>query len=403
MIARPIKPGVFSLTAIDWDRRIFDELVPLPEGTTYNAYLVQGSEKSALVETVYQPFTASLLDALDKTGLTHLDYIIANHAEQDHSGSIPALLERYPEATLVTNARCRDLIVGAMSVPDSRIRIVAEGDTLSLGNRSFRFFMTPWVHWPDTMCSYLAEDKILFSCDFFGSHLASSELFATDEPRVEAAALRYYAEIMMPFSAQIRKHLVTLEPLAIDIIAPGHGPVHSRPAFILDLYKRWSSTEPRAKVIVPYVSMYDSTSQMVSYLIDRLMERGIPVQPFNLIGGDTGHLAASLVEASTIVFASPAVLAGPHPDIVSTAYLANALKPKVKYAAVISSYGWGGVPVANHIVELLSGLKKQITLFDPVLTKGQPCTEDYASLDRLVSQIAEANQPWLDAGQSAQA
>ena len=395
MIARPIKPGILSLVAIDWDRRIFDELVPLPEGTTYNSYLVRGSEKTALVETVYHPFTASYLEALEKAGLTRLDYIVANHGEQDHSGSIPAVLEKYPEATLVTNARCRDLLLEAMPIATNRIRVVAEGDTLALGGRTFHFYSTPLVHWPDTMCSYLAEDKILFTCDFFGSHLASSDLFATDEANVEIAARRYYAEIMMPFAMHIRKHLAKLAPLAIDMIAPGHGPVYQRPAFILDLYKRWSSTEPRAEVVVPYVSMYDSTTQMVNYLIDCLMEHGLTVRPFNLVGADTGHVAASLVDASTVVFATPAVLAGPHPDIVSAAYLTNALRPKMKFAAVIGSYGWGGTTIANHIVELLSGLKKQVTFFDPVLTKGQPSKEDFAALDHLVAQIVEANQPFL--------
>lgn len=399
MIAREIKPGILSLVAIDWDRRIFDQLVPLPEGTTYNSYLVRGSEKTALVETVYPPFTPDYLEALDKAGLKRLDYIIADHAEQDHSGSIPAVLKRHPEAKVVTNARCRDLLIESLLIPADRFIEVKEGDSLSLGGRTFHFYSTPWVHWPDTMCSYLAEDKILFTCDFFGSHLASSDLFAIDEPRVEAAALHYYAEIMMPFSMHIRKHLVKLAPLDIDLIAPGHGPVYPRPAFILDLYKRWSSTEPRAEVIVPYVSMYESTTRMVNYLTDRLMERGLSVRPFNLVGGDTGHLASALVEASTVVFASPAVLAGPHPDIVSAAYLANALRPKMKFASVIGSYGWGGNTIANHIVEQLSSLKKQITFFDPVLTKGQPTAEDFQSLDRLVGEIAAANQPFLKAAQ----
>jgi flavorubredoxin len=178
------------------------------------------------------------------------------------------------------------------------------------------------------MVTYLAEDKILFTCDFLGSHLATSELYAVDEPRVQNAAKRYYAEIMMPFRAFILKHLIKLAPLKIDVIAPGHGPVYSRPAFILDLYKKWASDEAEKEVLIPYVSMYGNTSRMVSYLVDRLMEKGLAVTPFNLIGADTGKLANALVDASTVVFASSAVLAGPHPDIVNAAYLTNALRPK---------------------------------------------------------------------------
>jgi flavorubredoxin len=397
MIARQLAPDILSLVALDWDRKLFDQLVPLHDGTTYNSYLVRGSEKTALVETVYPPFTADYLEALRKTGLRKLDYIIANHAEQDHSGSIPAVLAAYPEAKVVTNARCAGLLRDSLGIAADRFIEVKEGETLSLGNKTFYFHLTPWVHWPDTMVSYLAEDKILFTCDFFGSHLASSDLFASDEGQVAIAAKRYYAEIMMPFRQHIRKHLDKLAPLDIDMIAPGHGPAYPRPEFILDLYRRWASEEAEPEVIVPYVSMYDDTTRLVRYLVDRLMERGLAVRPYNLVGADTGHLAASLVDASTVVFASPAVLAGPHPDIVAAAYLTNALKPKVKYAAVIGSYGWGGNVVANRIVETLSGLKNQVTFFDSVLTKGRPTSEDYQSLDRLIKEIVAANQPLLAA------
>ena len=397
MIAREITPDILSLVAIDWDRRIFDQLMPLHEGTTYNSYVVRGSEKTALIETVYPPFTADYLDALKKAGITHLDYIVANHGEQDHSGSIPAVLEAYPEARVVTNARCRDLLKEAMPIAADRFVEVKEGETLSLGNKTLRFHLMPWVHWPDTMVSYLVEDKVLFTCDFFGSHLASSDLYAVDEGRVYTAAKRYYAEIMMPFSMHIRKHLARLEALEIQVIAPGHGPVYNRPEFILELYRTWASETPRAEVIVPYVSMYESTTQMVNYLTDRLMERGLSVRPFNLVDADMSMVAESLVEASTVIFASPAVLSGPPPDIVSTAYLANALKPKTKFASVIGSYGWGGAIVSKSIVELLGGLKNQITFFEPVLTKGQPCANDYKSLDRLVEEIAAANMPLMAA------
>ena len=392
MIARQLKPEVLSLSAIDWDRRIFDQLVPLPEGTTYNSYLVKGSEKTALIDTVYAPFTAEYLETLKEAGLRKLDYIIANHGEQDHSGSIPAVLAQYPEAKVVTNARCKGLIADALPVAADKFIEVKDGETLSLGNKTLQFFITPWVHWPDTMVTYLAEDRILFPCDFLGSHLASSDLFALDEARVEVAARRYYAEIMMPYRAFIQKHLLKLAPLKIDFIAPGHGPVYSRPELILDLYRRWASDQPLKQVVIPYVSMYGNTLQMVDYLVDRLTEAGLEVTPFNLIGGDTGKLASLLVEASTVVFASSAVLAGPHPDVVHAAYLANALRPKAKFASVIGSYGWGGSIVAKKIVESLSGLKNQLQFFDPVLVQGRPGADAFKALDVLAQEIVAANQ-----------
>jgi flavorubredoxin len=393
MIAREIKPDVLSLVAIDWDRRLFDELVPLPEGTTYNSYLIKGSEKTALIDTVYPPNTAEYIAALKQSGIRKLDYIVANHGEQDHSGSILAVLALFPEAKVVTNARCKGLIAEALLVPDDKFIEVDDGDKLSLGNKTLRFYLTPWVHWPDTMVTYLAEDKILFTCDFFGSHLASSDLYAHDEARVQDAAKRYYAEIMMPFRLHITKHFKKLAPLKIDFIAPGHGPVYSRPAFILDLYKSWVLDEPLKEVIIPYVSMYEDTTRMVNYLIDRLMEKGLSVKPHNMVDADTGSFARSLVEASTVVFASPAVLAGPHPSIVSAAYLMNALRPKTKMVSVIGSFGWGGVIISNRIKELLPGLKSQLHYFDPVLVKGRPKGDDYQALDRLAEEIYLGNNP----------
>jgi flavorubredoxin len=392
MIAREIKPEILSMVAIDWDRRLFDQLVPLPEGTTYNSYLIKGSEKTALIDTVYPPDTADYLETLKKTGIRKLDYIIANHGEQDHSGSIPAVLALFPEAKVVTNARCKGLIADAMPIPDDKFIEVADGDTLSLGNKTLQFFLTPWVHWPDTMVTYLAEDKILFTCDFLGSHLATSELYAVDEARVQNAAKRYYAEIMMPFRAFILKHLIKLAPLKIDVIAPGHGPVYPRPAFILDLYKEWASDEAKKEVVIPYVSMYGNTTRMVSYLVDRLMEKGLTVTPFNMIGADTGKFANLLVDASTVVFASSAVLAGPHPDIISAGYLMNALRPKTKVVGVIGSFGWGGPIISKRITELLSGLKMQVQFLAPVLVKGLPREEDFKALDRLANEIDAANQ-----------
>jgi flavorubredoxin len=395
MIVREIKPGIQALVAIDWDRRIFDQLVPLPEGTTYNSYLVQGSEKTALIDTVYPPFTGEYLAALKKAGVEKLDYIISNHAEQDHSGSIPAVLEFYPEAKVVTNARCRGLIAESLSVADDRFIEIRDGESISLGDKTLQFHLMPWVHWPDTMVTWLAEDKTLFTCDFFGSHLASSDLFASDEAHVEDAAKHYYSEIMMPFRTHIQKYLKKLESFAIDFIAPSHGPVYNRPEFILNLYQRWAADVAEPEVIIPYVSMYDSTTRMVNYLIDRLMEKGIRVRPFNMVDGDVGKFAYSLVEASTVVFASPAVLAGPHPDIVSAAYLMNALKPRTRTVAVIGSFGWGGEVVNKKIVELL-GAMKQVQFLDPVLVKGQPEEKDFAALDRLVAEIYAANKALLD-------
>ncbi len=202
-----IKSGIYPVGAIDWDRRLFDELIPLPDGTSYNAYLIRGSERAALIDTVDPGMSEVLIDNLKKLNVSKLDYVIANHAEQDHSGSLPAILNIYPEARVVATPKCKSMLMDLLLIPEDKFNPVDDGETISLGDKTIRFIHAPWVHWPETMFTYLEEDKILFTCDFLGSHLATSDLFVTDEATVYEAAKRYYAEIMMPFRTAIKKNL----------------------------------------------------------------------------------------------------------------------------------------------------------------------------------------------------
>ncbi|WP_028535866.1 FprA family A-type flavoprotein [Paludibacterium yongneupense] len=390
MIVRQLKPNVYSLAAQDWDRKLFDELVPLPEGTSYNAYLIKGSEKTALIDTVHPSMAEDFVLALQKLGLTRLDYIISNHAELDHAGSIPAVLAAFPEAKVLANAKCRSLLVAGLNLPREMFGLIQDNHTLSLGDTSLRFMWMPWVHWPDSTVTYLEPDNILFTCDFMGSHLATSDVFADDEARVERAARMYYAEIMMPYRKHVMRHLERLTAENIAMIAPSHGPVYARPAFILDLYRRWAGDTPRPEVIVPYLSMYESTSKMVAYLLDRLMEQNLKVQPFNVVELDSGRFASSLVEASTLIFASPTVLDGAHPAMANAAFLANALKPKATHAGIIGSYGWG-TSMPENLRPLLNNLNAE--WLEPVIASGVPKPEDFAALDRLAGAILQANQP----------
>lgn len=389
MITREIKSGILSVGTIDWDRRLFDELVHLPEGTSYNAYLVQGSEKTALIDTAYPAKKAEFLENLEKSGIKTIDYIVSNHAEQDHSGCIPAVLELFPEAKVVTNAKARAILIDSLHIAEDRFIEIKDQETLSLGGRTLEFLLVPWVHWPDTMITYVQEDRIAFTCDFFGSHLATSYLYAVEQARVYDAAKRYYAEIMMPFRKIIQKHLARLDSYAIDIIAPSHGPVYDKPAFILDAYKDWSSDKARFQVLIPYVSMYESTAAMVNHITHRFMEEGVEVRPFNMIETEIGEFAKALVDASSIIVASPVVLGGPHPSMVYAAYLANALKPKLKIASAVGSSGWGG-NLPNQIKDMLKNLDVQFV--DPVIVKGMPKEQDLKALDALVAEIIRLNK-----------
>lgn len=384
MTVRKLTAEVHAVGAIDWDRRLFDELIPLPDGTTYNAYLIRGSEKTTLIDTVDPTKEDELIENLKSLNIDNLDYVILNHGEQDHSGTLPKILELYPNAKAVTNPKCKRILMDLLLIPEEKFVEVNDRETLSLGDKTLEFISAPWVHWPETMLTYVREDKILFPCDLFGSHLATSDLYAEDEEKVYVCAKRYYAEIMMPFRTNIKKHMEKLKNYEMKIIAPSHGPVHNKPEFILNAYRDWISDQVKNEVIIPYVSMHGSVEKMVAHFVDSLMKRNITVKPFNLTKTDIGELAMAVVDAATIVIASPTVLVGPHPAAVYATYLTNALRPKTKFASIIGSFGWGGKMVET-ITGMLGNLK--VELIPAVITKGHPREEDFRALEKLADEI----------------
>ncbi|WP_217417064.1 FprA family A-type flavoprotein [Methanothrix sp.] len=376
---REICKNVFHVGAIDWDRRLFDALIPLPDGTSYNSYLIKGSEKTALIDAVDPGKKDVLIDNLDSLRIDRIDYIISQHAEQDHSGAIKFLLERY-DSTVLGSQKCIELLLDFGIVSKDRTRAVSDNELLSLGDMTLEFISAPWVHWPDTIFTYLRERRMLFTCDFLGAHLATSDLFAWNPE----SAKRYYAEIMMPFRANARRHLERIRALGPEIIAPSHGPLHKRPEVVLNAYSEWTSDDVKNLVVVPFVSMHGSTEKMVSHLVDALIDRGVSVERFDLTKTDTGALAASLVDAATVVFGTPAFITRPHPLIAYAAILANALRPKARFASIIGSYGWGA-RIVEEMRSLMPNLKMEI--IEPVIVKGYPKEDDLRAIERLADEI----------------
>jgi flavorubredoxin len=387
MLARKIKDRIYWLGAVDWDRRLFDSLIPLPDGTSYNAYLIEGSEKTALLDTVDPPKTDELMAQLEK--VSRIDFIVSHHAEQDHSGTIPRVLERFPEAKVVATPKAKGMLIDLLNIPEGAFITVEDKEVLSLGDKTLTFIHTPWVHWPETMVTYLNEDRILFSCDFYGSHIATSDLFVTDRGRVHEAAKRYFAEIMMPFRTLIEKNIEKLKGYDIRMIAPSHGQIYDKPGWIMEAYREWVTGAPHNLVALPFVSMHGSTRQMVDRLASALVENGVGVELFSLPATDIGKLAMSLVDAATIVVGTPTVLVGPHPLAAYAAFLANALKPKVRFLSIIGSYGWGG-----KAVETLAGMipNLRVEILTPVLCKGLPAERDFKALDDLAAAIANKHK-----------
>ncbi len=382
MKRKELGKGIYWVGVVDWDRRLFDSLIPLPDGTSYNAYLIEGSEKMALIDTVDPSFSERLLGKLED--VTRLDYIISLHAEQDHSGSIPEVLAKYPGAKVITNTKAKSILMDHLHIPEEAFIIVKDRETISLGEKTLRFIFTPWVHWPETMTVYLEEEKILFSCDFFGSHIATTDLYVTDRCQVYEAAKRYFAEIMMPFRSTIANNIKKISDYDISMIAPSHGPVYNDPGFIMDAYKDWIEGPLENTVVIPYVSMHGSTELLVKHLVTSLEQRGVKVELFNLAVTDIGKLAMALVDAATLVIGAPTVLTGPHPLIVYAAYLANALRPKTRFVSIIGSYGWG-----SKTIEILGGMipNLKVEVIEPFLCKGLPTDTDFNAIEKLADVI----------------
>lgn len=390
MKPKQIKDDIFWVGAVDWDRRLFDSLIPLPDGTSYNAYLIYGSEKTVLLDTVDPSMTAVLMSHLED--VRNIDFIVSHHAEQDHSGALPYVLDKYKNAKVISSPKGKPMLVEHLHIQEERILTVNDGEKLSLGNKTLEFIHAPWIHWPETMFTYLMEDKMLFTCDLFGSHLATSDIFYGEHWHVCDAAKRYYAEVMMPFRTTIQKHLEKLKKYQIEMIAASHGPVHKDPECIIQSHREWVSDAVSNTVVIPYVTMHGSTQLMVDCLTEILSDNGVMVKKFNLAVADTGKLAMSMVDAATLVIGSPTVLSGAHPLVVPAVFLANALKPKLKFASIIGSYGWGGKMV-EQIKGLMPNLK--VEMLEPVIIKGLPGDEDYKALDRLANEIVNRQKGLL--------
>ncbi len=384
-----IKNNIYYCGLHDCDRRIFDELIPLEHGTSYNSYLVKGAEKTAIIDTMYPPKTIEYLKRLADNQVGKVDYIIANHGEQDHTGSINAILEKYPDSVVITNPKVAENIKNMLHVPAERIREVADGEELSLGDKTLKFIFAPGVHWPDTMFTFIKEDNVLCTCDFLGAHYTFSDVFAQESKELEKSAKRYYAEIMMPFRIMCKKYTRMIKDMHVDMILPSHGPIYKRPEFILDLYTDWTSDEPKNLVVMPYVSMYESTKEMIEYLSKKLEVKGIKTFKFDIVDDDLGDFAMSLADAATIVLGASMVLAGPHPMAVNVAYITSVLKPKAKFASLVGSYGWGG-KLFDLIVQLLAPLK--LDMIEPLQIKGKLTEEGFKKLDEMAQSIYEKHK-----------
>jgi flavorubredoxin len=381
-----LSEGVYWVGARDWNRRLFDALITLPKGTSYNAYLVIGENGKALIDTVNPGFEKELEEKIHiLANPEEIDYVVMNHAEPDHAGAIPHMMKIAQKAELVTTSIGAKMAQIYYRVPQERIKVVSENETLSLGGKTLRFIEAPMLHWPETMFTYLEEDGVLFPCDFFGSHLAGGA-YSDEIEDLIVHAQRYWGEIMMPFRAMAQKAMEKLVSLEIKAIAPSHGPIHRKPELILNAYKRWAAGETRPKATIAYVSMWNSTEIMVKQMAETLTTEGIELAFHNLAITDVGDLAKDLVDSRAIVLGAPTVLGGAHPLAVYAAYLFKALRPPTKFAVLLSSYGWGGGAI-KQIKEILGQFK--IEVVDALEINGPPAENNMKHIAEIGKALAK--------------
>lgn len=379
-----ISETVYYVGVKDRERRLFDSLVPLPQGTTYNAYLVK-DQKTALIDTVNPGFEQELEERIREIiPLETIEYIIMNHAEPDHAGAIAYLLDK-TSAKLVTTKKGADAAKTYFKIPAERIHIVKDNETLSLGSKTLRFIEAPMLHWPETMFTYLEEEKILFPCDFLGLHTAYG-LYDDEVPELMEYAQRYFGEIMMPFRGMGKRGMDKINDLDVSMIAPSHGPIHRNPKPILDAYLKWTKGETKEKVLVVYTTMWGSTKKMVQQIVETLESQGIETSVYDLASADVGDIAKDLVDSRAIILGTPTVLNKMHPLAVYAVHLVKVLNPPAKYAAALTSYGWGKGAL-GHAAELLGPTGLEIV--GAMEINGPPGEEDYEEIRKIGVNLAK--------------
>jgi flavorubredoxin len=338
-----LKPGVYWVGAIDWNIRNFHGYLT-QRGTTYNAYLIV-DEKIALVDTVKEHFYLEMMKRIREiVDPQDIDYLISNHTEPDHSGSITRFMEEVEGVELIASP------LGIQGLrryygDDVKITSIKDKPSISLGKKTLHFAAIPMVHWPDSMVTYIPEDKLLLPNDAFGQHLASSKRF---DDEVDTAVLMqeaetYYANIVMPLWMSVSRAFKALEGLDIDMIGPSHGVIwRGNPGMILEAYQRWVQGESKPRAVIVYDTMWGSTEKVANALFTGLASEGVEVKIHSLTSSHNSDVIADILEAKAVLVGTPTLNNGLFPSISSFLTYMKGLKPKNKIGAVFGSFGWGG-------------------------------------------------------------
>jgi flavorubredoxin len=346
--AREIKKGIYWVGAIDWDLRNFHGYLT-QRGSTYNAYLII-DEKVTLVDTVKSYLTEEMFERIAQViDPSKIDYIISNHVEMDHSGAIPAVMEKAPNATIIASPN------GVRGLKEHygdayKYQAVKNGESISLGERSFDFVLTPMIHWPDNMVAYMPQEKLLFSNDAFGQHLASSERIDDEYPVdvIMEEARKYYANIVLPFGAQVQKALEAVGSLDIEMIAPSHGIIWKK--YIKEIiteYVKWASNVTEKKAVICYDTMWDSTKKQAFAIQSVLEDKGYSTHVYNVSLTHISDIMTDLITAEYVCVGSPTLNNNMLPTVAAFLTYLKGLAPKNRKAIAFGSFGWGGQSIGQ--------------------------------------------------------
>lgn len=335
--------GIYYVGAVDWNLRDFHGY-STPRGVTYNSYLIV-DEKICLVDTVKAPFAPELLERVSKIiDPSQIDYVIVNHVEPDHSGSLPMIMEKAPKAKVVLTEHGRKEVMKYYG-KEYDFQVVKSGDSLNIGKRSLQFIPLPMVHWPDSMAAFLTGENILFSNDAFGQHICTSKHF-DDENNLHDLlyeAGKYYANILMPFGKLITKALPQILQLPVKMIAPSHGIIwRSNINEIVNKYSQWSSGYSTEKVVIVYDSMWGSTEAMARRILEGIASTGVDVKLYRMASSELSEIAEAILETRGILLGSSTINNGPLATIGGLLTYIKGLRPAGKLGAAFGAYGWGG-------------------------------------------------------------
>lgn len=388
MKALKLREGIYWVGVIDWDLRNFHGYLT-QRGSTYNAYLII-DEKITLIDNVkYYLFDEMIKRISQIIDPKKIDYIVQNHVEMDHSSGLPLLMELIPNATIFTNA------MGIKGLKlhykkDWNFREVKTGDSINIGKHNLTFLTTPMVHWPDNMVTYCPEEKLLFSNDAFGQHIASSERFDTEYTFgiIIEEARKYYANIVLPYSKQVQNVLKAAAPLEIEMIAPSHGLIWTKHIpDILKAYTDWaySVANPKEALII-YDTMWKSTQKMAYAIGEAFNHQGINITMLNLQENHISDIMTQVMSAKFICVGSPTLNSSILPTVAAFLYYLKGLSPKNRIGMAFGSYGWGGQSV--EIVHHLLGDEKEcgFEMLEPIRTQYIP---DEETLKNITKQTEE--------------